>query len=107
MILCILRSISWSPPGSPQRWIGTVTQLVIGLALSLLGLLDIGRQTYNIFSTSGGLSGINAMFHLLGGKWPLAIVLGGYAIVYISEVLLSRYGGRRGGKIENIDCIEV
>lgn len=78
--------------------------ILAGIALSLLGLLDIGKRNIDIFNTDE-LSGTNTLYRLLEARLPLFIVmmvyLGVYAVSTVTSWLLHRSARRSQERIGN------
>jgi hypothetical protein len=78
--------------------------ILAGIALSLLGLLDIGKRNIDIFN-SDELSGTNTLYRLLEARLPLFIVmmvyLGVYAISTVTSGWLHRIARRSQERVGN------
>lgn len=82
LILATIRSLLWYRFNGPVHWLIHGPQLVGGLALALLGLLDLGSKTYDV--TQGyAYAHVNRTYRLLESSWILAVVLIVYGAVFL------------------------
>jgi hypothetical protein len=70
-------------------------QIVSGLGLGLLGLLDIGAKRITLNGSQGLDHGLNPLYMLLLAKMPLVIVLGVYGLVSTGGTLVERVAWTR------------
>ncbi|WRT65361.1 uncharacterized protein IL334_002304 [Kwoniella shivajii] len=90
LILASLRSMLWYRYNGIAHYIVHLSWLLLGLILSLLGLLDIGNQNFEI--KDGGLDqefkNTNPMYHLVDARVPLVMVLVIYLIANYGTIFL-------------------
>jgi hypothetical protein len=98
----------WTPYRGLAHWVIHGTQYVGGVILALLGLLDIGGKTLNLFQEDN-LAGTNPFYHLISQSWPLGIVAIVYVLIYaVPVIVLAVLHKKRGGVLlEWNDCGEM
>jgi hypothetical protein len=108
LILCAARSMLWTPYRGVAHWVVHGTQYVGGFILALLGLLDIGGKTLDLFQEDN-LAGTNPFYHLVSLSWPLGIVAIVYVLIYaVPVIVLAVLQKKRGGVLlEWNDCGEM
>ncbi|RSH90578.1 hypothetical protein EHS25_001183 [Saitozyma podzolica] len=108
LILCAARSMLWTPYRGAAHWVVHGTQYVGGFILALLGLLDIGGKTLDLFQEDN-LAGTNPFYHLVSLSWPLGIVAIVYVLIYaVPVIVLAVLQKKRGGVLlEWNDCGEM
>jgi hypothetical protein len=84
LILCTLRSLLWNT--SQIHKYQHYLQPILGLGLSLLGLLDIGNHSITLDSL-GDLDGSTPMYTLIGRHLPLVIVGAVYVVAYFGGMV--------------------
>lgn len=97
LILIALRSWAWSKPKSRTQYAIYITQMIIGLGIGLLGLLDIGSRQLVLDGNESGRDRhlINPLYVLLEKRLPLFVVLGAYGLGVVLEVLIGRISAKR------------
>ena len=88
LILCALRSMTWYRFTGTSHYLLHVPQVLFGVALCLLGLLDLGPKKFDIQTIiqKGHFSrhhDVNPLYRLLLDKAPLVIVACVYFVVWL------------------------
>ncbi|KAK4684398.1 hypothetical protein P7C73_g5782, partial [Tremellales sp. Uapishka_1] len=86
LILCAFRSMIWYHYIGIAHWVIHGTQIALGLAMALLGLLDIGKETVAV-TKQGILTHSNLLYELINQKLPLVIVLVVYFAAYYGPLV--------------------
>lgn len=85
LILTAFRSMAWYRFTGAGHWIIHANQIVFGIALGLLGLLDIGPKEFDIANfTDSSLDSVNPLYRILFNEVPLVIVAVVYLIVWLT-----------------------
>ncbi|TXT04291.1 hypothetical protein VHUM_04178 [Vanrija humicola] len=93
LVLCALRSWLRYHFQGPSHYVVHGIQLVVGLALALLGLLCIGnRDMYALYADNASVNDVSPMYRLVWKNWAVAVV----ALVYMSVLLGTKVGSLRG-----------
>lgn len=97
LILIALRSWAWSKPESRAQYAIYTTQMIIGMGIGLLGLLDIASRRLALDDSdgSGHERRLNPLYVLLEERLPLFVVLGAYGLSIALEILIGRTSARR------------
>lgn len=97
LILIAVRSWAWSKPRSRAQYAIYITQMIMGLGIGLLGLLDIGSRQLALDGDDDGRDGhlINPLYVLLEKRLPLFVVLGAYSLGLLLEVVIWRITAKR------------
>lgn len=88
LALAAARSLLSTHPLRLKQALTFLPMIMAGIALSLLGLLDIGKRNIDIFD-SDELSGTNTLYRLLEARLPLFIVMMVYIGVYALSTVTS------------------
>ncbi|ORY31965.1 bacterial low temperature requirement A protein-domain-containing protein [Naematelia encephala] len=104
LILIAVRSLSWHTSNTFANWVTHTLQITTGIALGLLGILDIGGRDVDVLASKSDLEGTNALYHILQKKWPLSIIVLAYGTVYFGSLGIVRCAREfcRGGKARNM-----
>ncbi|WVR03430.1 hypothetical protein IAU60_000421 [Kwoniella sp. DSM 27419] len=93
LILATARSALWHSAldgRTPiKRWMSSGVHVVLGVALSCLGLLDIGSRKFDALGDDGQdqLESVNLMYWLVHTRTPLVIVLATYLLAYFADLM--------------------
>jgi hypothetical protein len=100
LILCAIRTILWNPAYTSLGYrIVLYFQVIAGICVALLGLLDIGRKSVDVALYTSNGNGGAPMYVLVLYEVPLVIVSGVYAIVFLGPVVVQEWLHRRRGGI--------
>lgn len=70
-------------------------QMISGLGLGLLGLLDIGSKRVTLDGSDGLNHHLNPLYVLLQARLPLVMVLGVYGTVFVGGTVTARVMRKR------------
>lgn len=101
LILIALRSLAWRKPRHKSIYIVYGFQITLGLALGLLGLLDIGSRRVTLDGSNGLDHHLNPLYVLLQERLPLFVVLGVYGLTILTEAAVMRIAHRRAPATSN------
>jgi hypothetical protein len=82
LILINLRQMAWNQTSS-TGYIIHAFQIITGLGLGLLGLLDIGSERVTLDGSDGLDHHLNPLYVLLQARVPLVMVLAVYGVVFV------------------------
>lgn len=89
------------------HWIYHGSQLVAGISLGILGLLDIGNKHVDITTIeSQGLQTLNPLYRILFHEVPLVIIAMVYLVVYLGSGAALWLLQRRQEKRRKVDDTE-
>lgn len=91
------------------------TQMIIGLGIGLLGLLDIGSRQITLDGSNSTDDDahdhhLNPLYVLLEKRLPLFVVLGAYGLSVCLEAIIRRIAGgprSEGSRRVHPDCVNV
>lgn len=98
LILSALRSMAWYRFTGVAHNLVHVPQIIFGVALGLLGLLDIGPKQFNIADIDGDdnfVTQVNPLYRVVFDEAPLIIVAVVYLVVWLITALGLWWVGRR------------
>lgn len=93
-----MRHMAWNKTSSTGYIIHAI-QMISGLGLGLLGLLDIGSKRVTLDGSDGLIHHLNPLYVLLQARIPLVMVLAVYGVVYVGGSVTGLVLGRRTRRI--------
>jgi hypothetical protein len=91
-----LRSMAWNTKPTSATHIAHAIQIVAGVGLGLMGLLDIGSKRATLDGSDGLNHHLNPLYVSLQAKLPLVVVLAVYSAVSLGSAILARFKSRKG-----------
>lgn len=95
LIFIAARALAWTPVQRRANYIIPCLQVILGIALGLLGLLDIGSRRVTLDDGQGLNHHLNPLYLLLQQRLPLFVVLGGYALTLCGQLVTARITRRK------------
>ena len=98
LILCTIRSMLWYRFHGSAHWIIHISQLVGGVSLALLGLLDLGPKDIVLVTQHPAhidLEHVNPLYRVVGDDIPLTVVAAVYLATYLGSAAILRFQQRR------------
>lgn len=86
LVLCALRSMTWYRFNGPRHYLLHLPQILLGIALSMLGFLDLGPKKFDLRGLDRDdhfVEHVNPLYRVLLEKAPLVIVAVVYFVVWL------------------------